>query len=394
MNKKRIKYEIGLSNRNGYCIEYNILSKDCNESSELIKAWILHFYKIIYNYGNRTDENVVALFDFLLHIKSLDYNESLSTMIDNKYGKFSVVNMKDCGTKIKGETFDIINSGVGINISFPLSVNQSNVNASILALSIFIWEQLNSQEAKELFLDIVSDIYETREDTLIYTLQGNVILPNRLIEKYSDRIEDIGINDLIIVEELVQRPADEISQMRWKVDDDYTSKKVDKRNGCRTLLVGSFYGFILGVIVTLIITSTYYKLEAFMVDEENVETSKKDSETYLIEGKRHLNEVMFSEVKTEDHILDWGYAVFDIYNGTEYTIKAVVIEISIFNEKGEVVDVRKYKEEFLVGIDSYSTVSIEFDTGITGIGQVAVDDTRIPDHLVSWRFVEIIVGDY
>lgn len=80
--------------------------------------------------------------------------------------------MKDCGTRIKGETFDIINSGVGINISFPLSVNQSNVNASILALSIFIWEQLNSQEAKELFLDIVSDIYETREDALIYTLQG------------------------------------------------------------------------------------------------------------------------------------------------------------------------------------------------------------------------------
>lgn len=397
MTKKRIEYKIGLSKNNNYCVDYTMLSDDCNKNSELFKVWILHFYKIIYNYGDLKNENVIELFNFLLHMKNLKHNESLKSLIVDKYGKYSVVNIKECAMKIEGETFDIINSGVGVNISFPLKANHNDIKTSVIVLSLFIWEQLNGQDAKELFKNISSDVFDTRNDSLLNSLQGNVILPNKIIEKYSDEIDRVGRKDLEITKESNERPLDEVKQMNEQIDDEnsqyisnHSSEKKDKtRNGFYLIIIG----FILGVILTLITTTTHFNISADKVEDEYGETNINDGETYLEDGETYLNEVMLKEVKAEAHILDWGYAVFDIYNGTEYTIEAVVIEISILNENGEVVEIRKYRQNALLRINPYSTEEIEFKTGITGVGQVSDDDNHIPDNLVSWKFVEIIVGN-
>ncbi len=419
--KRRIEYKIGLNRQNEYCVEYTLLCNEYNNISELLKVWILYYYKVIYNYGKPTDRNVIELFDFLSFIKNIEQYESFNSLIENEYGKFSCVNAKECSIKIKVETVDIINSGIGINVVFPLKVNHNDIKNSIIVLTLFIWDYLNSEHDKKLFIDIVAEVFYTKNDLFIYSLEGNIIVPNSILEEYYERMEKIETSDSITIDGANIEPLRELNQMNREIEEKnniinrsndnkqlinaLSFKRVKGLNAKFSILACSLLSFFLGVILTAFIAVSYnnsikekndinYLLNTnYDSDTLSNKQQEPDSsvDTYIYDGEIHLNEYVFDEIKADAHILNWGHATFDIYNGTQYTVKAVVINISIYDEEGVVIEKREYREDIFLGIDSYSTENIKFDTGLTGIGQVSENDLHIPEHLVSWKFTDIIV---
>lgn len=99
----------------------------------------------------------------------------------------------------------------------------------------------------------------------------------------------------------------------------------------------------------------------------------------------------YSKVKTTEHILDYGEAYFDIYNGTNFTIKNIIIEINVKNENGDIIDTRQFQKD--VFINPLSTENeIHITTGIVGLPRVGENDLRIQPKYISWSYTQII-GD-
>lgn len=192
-----------------------------------------------------------------------------------------------------------------------------------------------------------------------------------------------------------------------------TNEKIKSHISFKSILIGGFMGITIGVIVTTLLLNDKYEAEMLNISAERTEDTKSlaDKDVQLSESNNmkikeeqdessivytdnegsHLKDDWFNELKTESHILNWGYAVFEIYNGTEYTINEVIIEITVYDDAGNVTDTRKFKENSFFGIEPYSIKEIKFDTGIKDIGQVSEDDSHIPEYLVSWKFVDVIV---
>lgn len=146
---------------------------------------------------------------------------------------------------------------------------------------------------------------------------------------------------------------------------------------------------VVGISSLMIIS---FFIVVFLIgNSENDSTYMADgnttSETYDIS----LPKEDFLKIKTTDHILNYGEAYFDIYNGTNLTITSITIEINVKNDKGNIIDTRQFQKD--VNIEPLSVQSeINITTGIEDLPSIGVDDSHIQPKYVSWSYIEII-GD-
>lgn len=98
----------------------------------------------------------------------------------------------------------------------------------------------------------------------------------------------------------------------------------------------------------------------------------------------------FAKIKTTAYILDYGEAYFDIYNGTDFKITGITLEINIKNENGDTIETRK----FHMSVNIYPLTTdkeIHLTTGIEGLPKVGENDLRIQSKYISWSYTDIAI---
>lgn len=91
----------------------------------------------------------------------------------------------------------------------------------------------------------------------------------------------------------------------------------------------------------------------------------------------------YSKIKTTEHILNYGEAYFDIYNGTNFSINKITIEINVKNDNGDIIDTRQFDK--FVSIPPMTVAKeINVTTGIEGLPAVGKNDFHIQPEYISW----------
>lgn len=181
---------------------------------------------------------------------------------------------------------------------------------------------------------------------------------------------------------------DEFRKVHLKEDRSHTNEKVNnKLNEKKITLYDERW--IIGGIITLTILTLIFIYFAGNV-EGDIAFYTTDNTTFE-EYSNLLPKEEFEKIKTTDHILNHGEAYFDIYNGTNFTITSILIEINVKNNDGSIIDTRQFQKDVYI-----EPLSVEKDinitTGIEGLPSISENDYRIQQKYISWSYTEII-GD-
>ncbi|MHA6261510.1 J domain-containing protein [Sporosarcina sp. CAU 1771] len=99
----------------------------------------------------------------------------------------------------------------------------------------------------------------------------------------------------------------------------------------------------------------------------------------------------YSKIKTTERIFNHGDAYFEIYNGTNLTIKSIEIEINLMNDSGDIIETRQFKKSVHI-----APLTVEKDiyivTGIRDLPVIEDGSLRIQPKYISWSYIDII-GD-
>jgi curved DNA-binding protein CbpA len=161
------------------------------------------------------------------------------------------------------------------------------------------------------------------------------------------------------------------------ISDSRSTKKVGKGALQRATVI------IIGILAAIFIIGVVLEMSV----SEVVDSNSSYDDMYSIS----LPKEDYTKIKTTEYILDYGEAYFDIYNGTNLTIKSITVEINVKNDKGDIIDTRQFRKD--VWIDPLTTEKeIHITTGIKGLPKVGENDLRIQPKYISWSYIEII-GD-
>lgn len=146
---------------------------------------------------------------------------------------------------------------------------------------------------------------------------------------------------------------------------------------------------VVGISILMIIS--FFIVVYIIGNSESDSTYMADENTNFETYDISLPKEDFLKIKTTEHILNYGEAYFDIYNGTNLTITSITIEINVKNDKGNIIDTRQFQKD--VYIEPLSVQGeINITTGIEDLPPIGDNDLRIQSKYISWSYIDII-GD-
>lgn len=147
---------------------------------------------------------------------------------------------------------------------------------------------------------------------------------------------------------------------------------------------------VVGVSILTISVMIFIYVVGNVEDDIAFYSSVDDSTSEIYDISLPVEE--YSNIKTTGRFLNSGDAFFEIYNGTNLTIKSITIEVNVMNDIGEVIDTRQFQQE--VDIDPFSVQDgIVIATGIHGLPAEENNALSIQPQYISWSYIEIIADN-